>query len=51
MQHIAEVTEGNWSDSWPSTLPEGVDDKVDEIEAYRMMNGTCEDEEDNELNK
>ena len=31
-------------------MPEGVDDKVDMIEAYVMMNGACKDEEDRELN-
>ena len=43
---------GNWSDSWPGTTLEGEDDKVDMKEAYRMMNGVCEDEdeEDRDLN-
>ena len=45
MQQIAQVGKGNWSDSWPGTTKEGVDEKVDMIEAYEMMNGVCEDED------
>ena len=52
MQQIAEAAEGKWSDSWLGTTLERVDDKVDMIDAYGMMNGVCEgeDEEDRELN-
>ena len=50
MQQVAAVAEGNWSDSWSGTTSEGEDDKLNMIEAYRMMNGACEDEEDRALN-
>ena len=43
MQQIAEVAEGNWLDSLPDTMQEGVD-KIDTVEAYDMMNGMCNDE-------
>ena len=43
---MVEVAEENGLDSWTSTMSGGVDDRVDMIGAYGMMNGICEEEKD-----
>ena len=50
MQQIAEVAEGSWLDLWPGTMQEEVEDQIYTVEAYKMMNGMCEDEGMKELN-
>ena len=43
---MAEVTKENWLDSLPSTPLEGVNDEVNMIRTYEMMNGACEEEKE-----
>ena len=47
IKQMAEVTEERWLNSWPSSVTDGVDDKIDVIAAYQMMNGVCEAENHN----
>ena len=44
-----EVVEGNLLDSLPGTMQEEVEDQMDTVEVYEMMNGMCEDEGVKEL--
>ena len=44
VQQIAVVAQANLSDSWPGTMSEGKDDKVDMIEAYGWVYEVCEGE-------
>ena len=45
MQHLAEVAERGWLDSWSETLKEEAGGQMDALEAYQVMTGMCKDEE------
>ena len=50
MQKIAEVSGRNWLDSWPRSMQEDAEGKMDIIEAYIVMTRMWEDEEMDEVN-
>ena len=40
---MQQIAEGGWLDSWPSTMQEEVEDQMDTVEVYDIMNGMCKD--------
>ena len=50
MQQIAEVAKGSLLDSWSGTVQEEVEDQMNIVKAYEMMNGMCKDEGVKDLN-
>ena len=41
MQHISEVAERNWLDSWPGTIQEEAEGQLDIAETYEIIAGMC----------
>ena len=46
---LVEVEEGRWLNSWPGTLQEEVEDQMDTVETYEMMNRKHKDDGVKEL--